>query len=80
MAARTQVYIKIGAKAGPAWRPVDAEPLGRDLYRIVGSNPSPAVEPWPFSPGDVVRCEPYELTDSDVILVACEKVDPASSG
>lgn len=78
MSGTSIVYIKLVGSAGPKWRPVEAEPCGPDLYRIAASNPAPDREPWPFAKGDVVRCEPYELTDSDVILVATEKVEPSS--
>jgi len=78
MSGKSIIYIKLSGREGPKWRPVEAEPCGPDLYRIVATNPAPDKEPWPFATGDVVHCEPYELTDSDLILVATVKVDPGA--
>ncbi|MEJ2239240.1 MAG: hypothetical protein P8X82_13150 [Gemmatimonadales bacterium] len=43
------------------WRPVAAEPLGSDLFRIVSQNPDPADEEWEFAAGSKVRCERRDL-------------------
>jgi len=75
MADEIQIYVGVTGKAGKEWRPVAAVRRRDNIYEITGSNPAPALETWPFGPGDLVRCEPYELTDNDVILVATEKLD-----
>jgi hypothetical protein len=36
------------------WRPVKAERVSNDAYRVLG--PVPDDEDWAFSPGTIVRC------------------------
>jgi hypothetical protein len=75
MAGEIEIYISVGTKSGKTWRPVSAILRRDDIYEILGVNPAPGLEEWPFDTGDLVRCRPYELTDSDLVLVAYEKVD-----
>ncbi len=75
MSRETDIDIKPATHSWPAWRPVRAIERRDGLYEILGANPAPESEPWPFGPGDLVRCRPFELTENDIILVAFEKVD-----
>jgi hypothetical protein len=58
-----------------AWRPVQAEHVSGDLYRLTGEQPDD--EAWPFAVGDVVRCEKRTLSGDGArperVLVAYEK-------
>ena len=78
MSGETTIYIRVTTRGGPSWRPVAAARLGDDVYRILGKKSVVAGEEWPFEPGDVVRCKPYELTDNDLVLVAYEKITPVA--
>jgi hypothetical protein len=75
MSNRTTVYIALLDENVDVWRPVQAEHVGGDLYRLAGERPDDEV--WPFSPGDVVRCQIRNLSgDSrrgEPVLVAYEK-------
>ena len=51
---RVQIYVYLPDEAVDTWRPVCAERLTDDTYRIVGEVPSD--EMWEFPPGAVVRC------------------------
>jgi hypothetical protein len=73
MTGNTTIYISVEETSGSSWRPVDAIQRGENVYEIVGENPKPDMEKWPFNKGDFVECKPYELTDSDIILVAFAK-------
>jgi hypothetical protein len=53
------------------WRPVSAEHLFENTYRIVDSVPEG--ETWLFQRGDVVRCKQREFSDGSG-LPACESV------
>jgi hypothetical protein len=55
-------------------RPVKAEHLGRDFYRIV--EPAPADEKWEFLTGQVVRCQKRTLS-SGKAMVAVEEAPRA---
>lgn len=70
----SEIYIRVEGRNGQSWRVVKALRKAEDLFEIVSDAPPPPGETWQFAPGDTVRCKPYELTDHDVVLVACEKV------
>jgi len=48
------ICVEVLDEGTVCWRPVEAEYLGNDLYRIVGVKPEDEV--GAFSAGDVVRC------------------------
>jgi hypothetical protein len=70
------VYVELLDEGVDVWRPVQAEHLGGDLYRLTGEQPDGEV--WPFAVGDVVRCRVQRLTTGnwdrrEAVLVAYEK-------
>ena len=69
-----RIYVALLDEATDVWRPVDAEHLGDDLYRIESANADPEDEHWEFQQGEVVRCRPTVLSDGAQSLVAFEKV------
>ena len=66
----TTIYVYLRNEGTDVWRPVEAEHLGGDAYRIVGT---PAEgEEWEFGAGEVVRCSPRMLSDGEQ-MVAVER-------
>ena len=66
------VYVALLDEGVDAWRPVQAERVRGDLYRLTGERPEG--EAWPFAVGDVVKCAPRMLDgQSEPVLVAYEK-------
>ena len=57
----TVIYVGLINEETPVWRPVAAELLGSDLFRIVSRNLDPADEEWEFAAGSKVRCERRDL-------------------
>ena len=53
---RAAVFVRVLNQSTEAWRPVDAEHVSGDRYRLLGDKPDD--ETWPFATGDVVRCRP----------------------
>jgi hypothetical protein len=53
------------------WRPVSAEHVSEDLYRIVDVVPEDEI--WLFQPGEVVRCKERQFSEGSG-LTACESV------
>jgi hypothetical protein len=47
------IYVRLLDEGVDVWRPVRAEPLGGNLYRLAAT-PVPDTETWEFSPGAVV--------------------------
>jgi hypothetical protein len=68
------VYVRIVNEDVDVWRPVAAEHIGGDSYRLLDDTPEG--EEWPFGKNDVVRCEHRRLTGriEEVVLVAAEPV------
>ena len=54
------VYIPLTDEGVNVWRPVQAEHVGGDLYRLTGQPPDG--ETWAFALGDVVKCRPQTLS------------------
>lgn len=68
------IYVNATETGITFLRPVQAEHLGRDFYRIV-ENPNPG-EQWDFTTGQIVRCQKRNLT-SGKALVAFEEAPRA---
>jgi hypothetical protein len=70
------IFIPLLNEGTPCWRPVDAEQLAGNNYRILSVQP--AGERWPVATGDVVRCEPRRFSDGFDCLVAVLPDNPVS--
>ena len=57
VATRRLIYVPLVDEGVDVWRPVIAEVVGDQTFRIVGENISPDDEHWAFATGEVVRCE-----------------------
>jgi hypothetical protein len=69
----TTVYVSLLDEGVDVWRPVSAEHIGDDVYRIAGEPPDPEDEKWQFLPGQHVRCRLQHLSEGE-FLVAYEAV------
>jgi hypothetical protein len=69
----TVIFVSLLDEAVDVWRPVSAERVHDDIYRIVDQPYDRDIERWQFEPGDQVACE---LVDSDEgrILAATSRV------
>ena len=76
MSNTTTVYVELLDEGVDAWRPVLAQPVSGDVYRLIGEIPDG--ETWLFAPGDLVRCELRPLMGDDNrlerVLVASQRV------
>jgi hypothetical protein len=69
----TTIYIYLEDEGTDVWRPVSAEPIGNNLFKIPESTKVPDYETWQFLPGTVVRCTFGKLSGGER-LIAVEKV------
>ena len=68
------VYMPLLNEGANCWRPVAAEQVGSDTYRILEKRPEK--ETWPVSTGDIVRCEPRKFADGlDGLVVVVPDTD-----
>lgn len=65
-----EIYVHLTGESLNLMRSVQAEPLGRDYYRIVDIMPDNEV--WQFTPGQVVRCKKQNLSTGKA-MVAVEE-------
>jgi len=57
-----KIYVYMPDEGVDVWRPVQAEHLGGNVYRIVEQPYDREDEIWQFEPGDVVACEMTRLS------------------
>ena len=71
----TTIYVYLLIEGTEVWRPVTAEVIENQLFKITSENCDPGDEKWQFNTGDVVRCETRTLVDysPNECLVAVEK-------
>ena len=62
------IYVYLLNESVDVWRPVDAEYLGNDRYRIVSVNPHIEDEEWQFGTGEVVLCSPRNLAGGSALV------------
>lgn len=67
------IYISLRDEGTDVWRPVSAERVHDEVYRITGTR-ADDTETWEFSTGDVVRCREQCFATGARGLVAYEEV------
>lgn len=68
------IYVLLLDEGVDVWRPVQAEHLHGNIYRIMDQPYDRAAELWQFEPGDVVLCENIRSEDGPMIA-AIRKAD-----
>ena len=68
------IYVYLENEGTDVWRPVLAEHLKTNVYRITADVEEPEDEQWQFKTGEVVRCESKVLSDAEISMVAIERV------
>jgi len=58
-----KIYIALLDEGTDVWRPVKAEQISSNVYRILDQSYDRTTERWQFEPGDVVLCEMVESQD-----------------
>jgi hypothetical protein len=73
--ATSTIYVGLIDENVEVWRPVEAEPLGDDVFRILSENTDPETEVWEFITGELVVCEPRRFSGGSSGSVAARKVE-----
>jgi len=71
------IFVGLAGEGVDVWRPVEARPLGGDLFRIIGVNADVSDETWQFPAGSIVRCEQKKWADGKSELTAVERAGGA---
>jgi hypothetical protein len=72
----TEIFVNLLDEQVDVRRPVQAERLHDDVYRIADQPYDREVETWQFEPGDEVVCELVESNEGE-ILAATRRADRA---
>lgn len=67
------IHIYLLDEGVDVWRPVSAEFICDNIYKIVETPPNDT-EKWEFVCGDTVRCRQKSFSDGKTGLVAYEKI------
>jgi hypothetical protein len=70
-----RVFMALLDEGVDVWRPVFAEWLHDDVYRITEQPYDREIETWQFEPGASVVCEP--IASSDGLMLAATRRDAA---
>jgi hypothetical protein len=62
-----EIFVKLLDEGVDVWRPVRAEHIQGNVYKIVDQPYDREDESWQFEPGDEVICEMVELSASDIL-------------
>jgi hypothetical protein len=71
------IFVALLNEGVDVWRPVQARPLSRGLFRIVGVEVDISDETWQFPAGAIVRCEQKRFGDGTTGMTAVEQVQGA---
>jgi hypothetical protein len=71
-----QIYVSLLGENVEVWRPVTAERLRDNVYRILDQTYDRDIESWQFEPGDDVVCELVNA-EPGPILAAQRKAESA---
>lgn len=68
----TQIYVGLLDEAVEAWRPVLAEHVRGDIYRILPQPYDRDSESWAFEPGDYVVCKLLRTSQGEILAATLE--------
>lgn len=67
MSNTVTIYFGLLDEGVQVWRPVQAEYLHDNVYRIVAQPYDRVTESWQFEPGETVMCENVDSADGLII-------------
>jgi hypothetical protein len=63
-----QIFVALMDEDVSVWRPVQAEKIATDTYRIAPNvDPGQLGESWEFPPGSTVICQPRDTADGKIL-------------
>jgi len=62
------IYVYLLDEGTDTWRPVTAEHIRADIYRIISEPADPEDEKWEFLPGTLVRCRQQPLSGGEYLV------------
>ncbi len=62
-----EIFVKLLGEGVDVWRPVRAEHLQGNVYRIIDQPYDREIENWQFEPGDDVICEMVDSSEGRIL-------------
>ncbi len=67
------IFVALLGEGTDVWRPVQARPLERGDYRLIGVEADTSDETWQFPAGTIVRCVSRHFADGTSGMIAVER-------
>lgn len=67
MGAIREIFVSLLDEGVEVWRPVQAEHLRDNVYRIANQSYDEKIETWQFPPGSEVVCEIVNSSDGPML-------------
>jgi hypothetical protein len=67
MPAIEEIYVALLNENIDVWRPIKAQRLQANVYRIVSQPYDTTIETWQFVPGDIVQCEMVRMHEGNFL-------------
>lgn len=67
MGAISEIFVSLLDEGVQVWRPVQAEHLQSNVYRIANQPYDEKIETWQFPPGSEVICEMVASSDGPIL-------------
>lgn len=74
MSHSEEIYVALIDEGVDVWKPVRAEHVQGNVYRILDQAYDREIETWQFEPGEVVECE-WTILNEGRVLAATRKAD-----
>lgn len=66
MSKTEDIFVRLPEESVEVWRPVKAEHVRENVFRIVDQPYDSDIEAWQFIPGDEVICEMVDVSDGRI--------------
>jgi hypothetical protein len=63
----SEIYVSLQGEGTVVWRPVSAERLRENVFRIAEQPYDRETESWEFEPGDIVLCEIVQSSEGSIL-------------
>ncbi len=63
----TEIFVSLLGEGVDVWRPIQAEQVQGNIYRIVDQPYDRQVESWQFEPGDTVVCDLIDSSEGTIL-------------
>lgn len=67
MSGNAEIFVRLLDEGVDVWRPIKAERLSENIFKVSDQPYDRGTEAWEFGPGDVVECELITTSDGQIL-------------